>query len=295
MRRIIGLTHGAPSIVNTPGRRFWFRPCRYPAQPDTVSNKTMRRLPAALALLVVIACGSSGVVPTGSPLSTPQLKFAVIDSVGPPVYCDPDYYPIVRQGAEEQNAEANYAQIRADAALYSAIAVHEHLPAGDLMASQKLTLYRAYKLLRALTLTPSGDGYSFQIRVASSSGSASFLLVDGTVRADGAVSVTSRKPTGPPACPICLAATVVKTGSVQVPPTHLMVHLVLADGRAVLASPRHPAADGRALGELAVGDAVDGSTVVASTLVPYGAGRTYDILPAGATGTYWAGGIQLAS
>ncbi len=289
----------------------------------------MRRLPAALALLVVIACGSSGVVPTGSPLSTPQLKFAVIDSVGPPVYCDPDYYPIVRQGAEEQNAEANYAQIRADAALYSAIAVHEHLPAGDLMASQKLTLYRAYKLLRALTLTPSGDGYSFQIRVASSSGSASFLLVDGTVRADGAVSVTSRKPTGPPACPICLAATtmidtphgavpvtalvtgmlvwtaapggrrvaaaVVKTGSVQVPPTHLMVHLVLADGRAVLASPRHPTADGRALGELAVGDAVDGSTVVASTLVPYGAGRTYDILPAGATGTYWAGGIQLAS
>jgi hypothetical protein len=289
----------------------------------------MRRLPAALALLLVIACGSSGTSPPGSPLSIPQLKFAVIDSVGPPVYCDPDYYPIVRQGAEEQNAEANYASIRADGPLYSAIAAHEHLPAGDLNASQKLTLYRAYKLLRALTLTPSGDGYSFQIRVASNSGSASFLLVDGTVRADGAVNVTSRKPTGPPMCPICLAATtliatphgavpvtdlqpgmlvwtqaldgervaarVLEVGSMPAPSTHLMVHLVLADGRALLVSPGHRTADGRALGELAVGDAVDGSTVVAWELVPYRSGRTYDLLPTGATGHYWANGILLAS
>lgn len=289
----------------------------------------MRRLPCALALLLVIACGSSGILPAGSPLSMPQLKFAVIDSVGRPVYCDPDFYPIVRQGGEEQNAEANYTRIRSDAVLYSAIAAHEHLPAGELNASQKLTLYRAYKLLRALALTPSGDAYSFQIRVASNSGSASFLLVDGTVRADGAVNVTSRKPTGPPMCPICLAATtmidtpdgavpvtgvqpgmvvwtqaldgrrvaarVLEVGSVPVPSTHLMVNLVLADGRAVLASPGHRTGGGRALGELAVGDAVDGSTVVSWELVPYTGGRTYDLLPAGATGTYWAGGILLAS
>ena len=289
----------------------------------------MRSLPAALALLMVIACGSSSISPVGSPLSMPQLKFAVIDSVGPPVYCDPDYYPIVRQGAEEQNAEANYAQIRSDGALYSAIAAHEHLPAVELNPSQKLVLYRAYKLLRALTLTPSGNDYSFEIRVASSSGSASFLLVDGTVRPDGAVNVTSRKPTGPPMCPICLAATtmidtpqgavpvtdvepgmlvwtqaldgrrvaarVLEVGSMVAPPTHLMVHLVLADGRQLFVSPGHKTADGRMVGTLRQGEALDGSIIRRSELVPYTGGHTYDLLPEGPTGTYWADGTLLAS
>jgi hypothetical protein len=30
-------------------------------------------------------------------------------------------------------------------------------------------------------------------------------------------------------------------------------------------------------------------------LVPYAGGRTWDLLPAGATGSYWANGILLAS
>jgi hypothetical protein len=92
-----------------------------------------------------------------------------------------------------------------------------------------------------------------------------------------------------------LAAPVLEVGSTAVPASHRMIHLVLADGRELLASPGHKTADGRELGSLAVGDALDGSTIVRWELVPYAAGRTYDLLPAGATGAYWANGILLSS
>jgi hypothetical protein len=84
-------------------------------------------------------------------------------------------------------------------------------------------------------------------------------------------------------------------GSTVVPSTHLMVHLRLADGRDLLASPGHRTADGRALGSLAAGDALDGSNITVWELVPYNGTRTYDLLPAGPTGTYWADGILLSS
>jgi hypothetical protein len=154
-------------------------------------------------------------------------------------------------------------------------------------------------------------------------------MVSGTVRVYGAVTVSSRTPTGAPNCPICLAAStlistpngdvrvteiktgmlvwtanaggariaepVLETGSTQVPAGHLMVHLGLADGRELLASPGHRTADGRALGSLARGASVDGSVVTTWELVPYAGDRTYDLLPAGPTGAYWANGILLSS
>jgi len=264
----------------------------------------------------------------GSPLSVPQLKFKVMDTVGVPIFCDPDYYPIARLEGEQSNADIYYPQIRADAVLYSAIVAHEHLPSGELDEGQKLILYRAYKRLRALGLTQSGDSYNFEIRVQAQGGN-KVDLVDGTVRVDGVVTVTSRTASGMPPCPICLAAgtliatpsgdllvtdvkpgmlvwtvgsdgtrvaaPVLQVGSTPVPPTHLMVHLRLADGRELLASPGHRTADGRALGTLAVGDALDRSTVTRWELVPYDGARTYDLLPGGATRTYWANGILLSS
>lgn len=284
------------------------------------------RFVAALALAVVaVACGPH-YMPTATPLSQPQLKFAVMDAVGKPAYCDPDYYPIARDGGEQANAIALYPQIKADGATYAAILGHEHLPPGELTDAQKLTVYRAWKLLRAVVLTPSGSGYSFQYRVLSGS---AYQMVSGTVSEFGAVNVTSRTPSGPPMCPVCLAAStliatpsgpvlvadirvgtivwsesadggrvaepVVAAGSTPVPPEHLMVHLVLADGRELLASPGHRTADGRPLGSLQAGDSLDGSTIVRWELVPYAGGRTYDLLPAGATGYYWANGIELSS
>jgi hypothetical protein len=143
------------------------------------------------------------------------------------------------------------------------------------------------------------------------------------------VTIDSRTATGHPACPICLAAStriatprgpvrvtdvrlgtivwtqaadgsrvaapVVAVGNMDAPAGHLMVRVVLVDGRELLVSPGHMTADGRAFGALAPGDALDGSAVKSMTLVPYAADRTYDLLPAGATGRYWANGILVAS
>ena len=282
----------------------------------------------SLAILLAIACGAATPSPVGQALTVDQLKFKVIDSLGTPVYCDPDFYPIGRDGGEQASAITAYPQIRAQADSYAAIVAHENLPSGDLTDAQKLILYRAYKLLRALTLTQSGNDYSFEFRAHSRTGS-SIQLVTGTVRIDGVITVTSSTASGPPPCPICLAAgtliatpngpvrviditqgmlvwtesrdgkrvaaPVVEVGSTQVPAGHLMVHLRLADGRELLASPGHRTADGRALGALAIGDGLDGSTITLWELVPYTGDRTYDLLPAGPTGAYWADGILLAS
>src|SRR2546422_10373892 len=103
----------------------------------------------ALAVLVVatVACGSATPVPAvGTPLNATQLKFAVMDSVGKPVYCDPDFYPIARQGGEEANAVSTYPQIKADAETYAAIVAHGHVASGDLTDAQKLVGCRAGQL-----------------------------------------------------------------------------------------------------------------------------------------------------
>ncbi|HEY8952494.1 MAG TPA: Hint domain-containing protein [Candidatus Dormibacteraeota bacterium] len=290
----------------------------------------MKRALTALVAALAVACGSAAPAPVvGSPLTITQLKFAVMDSVGVPVYCDPDFYPIAREGGEQASAIAKYPAIQADSELYSAIIAHEHLSDTNVNDPEKLVIYRVFKHLNALTLTKSGDNYAFNVRVLSSNGAASYLIVTGTVRVDGVVTVSSRLPTGAPNCPICLAAgtliatpagnvqvtdikpgmlvwtataagariaaPVLEVGSTQVPAGHLMVHLVMADGRELLASPGHRTADGRALGSLAAGEALDGSTISRWELVPYSGDRTYDLLPAGPTGTYWANGIQLSS
>jgi hypothetical protein len=289
----------------------------------------MKLFAGVLAVLAIAACGSAAGTAVGSPLSVNQLKFKVLDEVGPPVYCDPDFYPVARLDGEKTNALAKYPDIKADAELYSAIVAHEHLPSGALTDDQKLVLYRAWKLLRALTLTQAGGDYSFSYRVLSKGGAASYLMGIGTVRVDGVVTVSSRTPTGAPPCPICLAAStvistpngtvqvtdiksgmvvwtanadgtrvaapVLEVGSTEAPAGHRMVHVVLADGRELLASPGHRAADGRQLGSLAAGELLDGSRIVIWELVTYAGGRTYDLLPAGPTGTYWADGVLLSS
>ena len=304
-------------------------PRRYIYSPAACIQATMRSALAGFVAIVAVACGSATPAPVGAPLTITQVKFAVLDSVGLPVYCDPDFYPIARQGGEQASAIARYPEIQADPELYSAIIAHEKLSETDVNDQEKLVIYRVYKNLNALTLTKAGDSYAFSFRVRSTSGAASYLLVTGTVLVDGAVTVSSRTPTGAPNCPICLAAAtlistpngnvrvtdvkpgmlvwtvgadgariaapVLEVGSIQVPAGHMMVHLVLSDGRELLASPGHRTADGRQLGLLARGDSLDGSIITTWELMPYAGDRTYDLLPAGPTGAYWANGIQLSS
>jgi hypothetical protein len=78
------------------------------------------------------------------------------------------------------------------------------------------------------------------------------------------------------------------------PGGHHVVQLVISDGRTVEASPGHPTADGRRVGELRPGDLLDGSRVKAVERVSY-IGDTWDLLPAGPTGAYWADDVLLGS
>ena len=170
-------------------------------------------------------------------------------------------------------------------------------------------------------------GYGFNARFTRDQRTG--VLVQGTIDTNGVITVTSQAGAGPPNCPICLArgtriatpdgpvavealhagmtvwtrgdgglrvaAAVVAVGSTPVPASHHVVRLVLADGRELRASPRHPLADGRLVGTLVPGDAVDGSTVLSADREVYESDATFDLLPAGPTGTYWADGILLAA
>ena len=79
------------------------------------------------------------------------------------------------------------------------------------------------------------------------------------------------------------------------PSTHQMVHVILNDGREVFASPGHPIGDGRTFNDLSVGESLNGSGIITAEKVSYNKNYTYDILPSGATGFYWANGILIGS
>lgn len=76
---------------------------------------------------------------------------------------------------------------------------------------------------------------------------------------------------------------------------HDIVELTLADGRVVRASAGHPTASGALVGELATSAVLDGSIVVSTRHVSYDGRATWDLLPAGPTGAYWADGVLLGS
>lgn len=77
---------------------------------------------------------------------------------------------------------------------------------------------------------------------------------------------------------------------------HQVLHIVLDDGRTLELSPRHPLADGRPLSDLVSGSAFDDRhTVVSTQLIPYQHDRTYDILPASSSGTYFVSGALVGS
>jgi hypothetical protein len=74
------------------------------------------------------------------------------------------------------------------------------------------------------------------------------------------------------------------------------MRVTLRSGSVLEISPGHPTADGRRFGELQAGDLLDDQDPVTDArLVPYTYDRTYDILPASDTGTYFAGGALIGS
>ena len=92
-----------------------------------------------------------------------------------------------------------------------------------------------------------------------------------------------------------VALPILKTSAVPVVVGHSMIHLVMKDGREVWASAGHPTADGHSVDQLRRKTRYDGATIVETEIVPYQQEKTYDLLPGGDTGFYWANGILLGS
>ncbi len=90
-------------------------------------------------------------------------------------------------------------------------------------------------------------------------------------------------------------AKILETVRTPVPSTHQVIHLVLDDGRELFVSPGHPTGDGRTIGNLSLGDSLDGGRVITAKLILYQKDFTYDILPSQGTGLYWANGILMGS
>ena len=260
-------------------------------------------------------------------LALAQLKYALLDRFGRLWYCDPDFYPVARAD-QDSLAESRFAEVQSDAETFTAMLAHLGYTASSTYThAQKVALYTDWKMLAALRLDPAGAAYRFTARFTLDQKTSS--LVDGTIDQRGQVTVASQTASGPPPCPICLAqGTRIDTpsgpvavedlregmtvwtadergdrvsvrisgmGSTTAPIDHMVVQLVLADGRELRVSPGHSLADGRVIGSVVPGDVVDGAIVISAERVPYGYGTTFDLLPAGPTATYWADGIPLAS
>ncbi len=82
---------------------------------------------------------------------------------------------------------------------------------------------------------------------------------------------------------------------VSVPNSHVVFHLILNDGKKLYVSGSHPTADERIISDLIPGDIIDGAKLTSIEKVLYSGGYTYDLLPAGDTGFYWANGDLLGS
>ena len=339
-----GASGPGATLEPTPGWSFGAGPT---IEPSVTPGQTDSPTPQATTVSATASTASTGPgatikphstpVPTQEPtpvesvppLLRPDLRYRLVVGLGRPMFCDPDFYPVARADEAEQ-ARLYLPAIRGDgptdAAIVAALGID---PAATPTDSQILSIYREWKMLRALILTEAGDRFGFDYIAAAGTSDTSGWHVVGTIDTGGSIAVDRRDPSGPPPCPICLArgtsistpngwypvedlrpgmpvwtsdregrrmvGLVIETGSTPVPPTHEVVHLALSDGRAVDASPGHPLPDGRRLGDLRAGDLVDGAIVVSANLGSYGGGATFDLLPSGPTGTYWANGIHLAS
>jgi hypothetical protein len=255
-----------------------------------------------------------------------ELAYQVLDTFGDFFWCDPHLWPIVREDQEQQDALKEFPSIKTNEFEFMAILKRLSMDNKDSYSDEeKLLVFRQHKLLTiAVETAPAANGYSFTLRLREGQGE----RIEGTITTVGKITVGKREPSIN-TCPICLvegtiidtpvgavpvedirtgmqvwtlngrgervSAAVVVTAATPVSLSHQVVAIRLDDGRAVTASPAHPTEDGRTLGSLKVGDMVDGALVKSADLVVYDGVKTYDILPSGDTGLYWANGVILAS
>ena len=273
--------------------------------------------------------------PTSTPalvedLSSTEAKYHLMERFGGVFFCDPDFTPIGRPGQEEARASEEFPKIQQAEEMFQAILGELAVQMSPKYSEeQQLLVYREYKKLNAVTLEPSAVGYTFELLTGPDGIG---LKVNGTVDLKGRIDVVSEEPSFN-TCPICLAegthiatpdgpvlvsdlaigmdvwtvdetgqrvvAVVDKVARTLVPRGHQMIRVVLHDGRKLLASAGHPLTDGQKLEQLVTEDVVDGSIVIALEDVPYNGQYTgqytFDFLPGGATGWYWADDVLIAS
>jgi len=261
--------------------------------------------------------------PSYSVFELEYLLFAEFPNI---FYVDPDFYPVARPGSELGNAAAQFTTIRANAEEFAAILEQLGLPdKSDYTDDEKLSIYREHKkLTRGAQMTASGNDYGFVLLIGEGQGE----KITGTITRAGKITITSREPSYN-TYPICLAkgtlidtpdgpvpveqirkglavwsldesgrrvaVFVAETIATPVPPSFQVVTVILSDGRTVTASWGHPTAENKALGSYPAGDTLDGARVTGVVSAAYDGGATYDILPSGTTGLYWANGVLLAS
>jgi Hint domain-containing protein len=267
-------------------------------------------------------------IPTipSSSLSPAELKYRVLEESPDFFFCDPDYYPVARED-EMVLAGQRFPELQASQEEFQAILNHNGLGGQKTFTDEeKLLIYREHKKLAAIRFELVGDKYQFQIQTGTEGQQGS--VIAGMIDGGGSIEIVQRDPSFP-SCPICLAsgtridtpegpvavedlragatvwtmnasgqrvpATILETARVEVPTNHQMVHVVLNDRRELWASPGHPTAEGQALGDLKIGDFLDGARVTLLERLTYEGFATYDLLPSGDTGFYWADGILVGS
>jgi Hint domain-containing protein len=259
-------------------------------------------------------------------LSPTELKYKILEQFPDFFFCDPDFYPIARE-EEPVLVQQRFPALQANQEEFQAILNHNGLAGATTFTDdQKLLMYREHKKLNAIHFEAVEDKYQFQIQTGAEGQQGS--VITGTIDGSGSIDLQKQEP-AIPTCPICLAkgtlidtprgpipvenlrigdpvwtmdgagervaATILRTSHIPVPATHHVVHVTLSDGRELWASPGHPTTDGKSLGNLAVNDLLDGGRVINVERLGYTETATYDLLPSGDTGYYWANGILIGS
>jgi hypothetical protein len=267
-------------------------------------------------------------VNTAKKVDAPELRYRILERFREAFFCDPDAFPVgLSLALARKRGLEVFPAIEADKETFRAIVHHLGVgETGSLSDEQKLLVYAEFKRLRdAVHLEGSKNQFRFNVGIKEKTGDTS---VQGLVNRDGTITILKRESTFL-TCPLCLAAgtridtpdgwisvqnvksgdrvwtldamghrvcvPVLKTSATPLSLQHRVVHLILGDGRELWASPGHPTADGRTIGQLRANGTYDGSPIRSAELIPYGEHQVYDLLPAGNTGFYWANGILVAS